>query len=77
MIGDMIKVRTDKIEELRRRKGLTQEELAKSAGVSLSTYTKIKRGEVQNVKLDTISHICNVLRCKYTTILQHDLDPIE
>ena len=51
------------INTLKREKGLTNAQLAKLTGVTLSTIDKITSGVNTNPKLDTLQAICNVLGC--------------
>ena len=51
------------INELKKEKGLTNLQLAKLAGTTLSTIDKITAGINQNPKLDTLKAICKVLGC--------------
>lgn len=49
------------IQELRKKKDMTQEELAMKSGVSYTTLIKIERGSVQNPTVKTIKKIANAL----------------
>jgi len=49
------------IQELRKKKDMTQEELALKSGVSYTTLIKIERGSVQNPTVKTIKKIANAL----------------
>ena len=77
----LIRLRSDKVEELRKRQFLTQEGLAKACGISPRTYVRLitngrgKKPLDANVK--TLSSLCNVLRCKVSSILDHELDDPE
>lgn len=51
------------INTLKREKGLTNAQLAKLTGVTLSTIDKITSGVNTNPKLDTLQAICDVLGC--------------
>ena len=51
------------INELKKEKGLTNFQLAKLSGTTLSTIDKITAGINQNPKLDTLKAICKVLGC--------------
>lgn len=51
------------INELKKEKGLTNLQLAKLSGTTLSTIDKITAGINQNPKLDTLKAICKVLGC--------------
>ncbi len=51
------------INALKKEKGLTNAQIAKMSGVTLSTLDKITSGVNTNPKLDTLQAICNVLGC--------------
>lgn len=53
----------DIINTLKRKKGITNAQLAEQAGVTLSTIDKITAGINTNPKLDTLQAICRVLGC--------------
>jgi len=53
-IAEMIFVR-------RRRKGMSQSELAESVNVSRNYISMIERGQIQNVSLKVIFNICRTL----------------
>ena len=48
-----------KIRELRKEKGVTQEELAKAVGISRVTLGKLERGEVGAVSIKILDLILN------------------
>ncbi len=50
----------NKLYTARKASGLTQDELAEAANMSLRTYADIERGCV-NMRVDTILRICSVL----------------
>lgn len=50
----------NKLHAIRKRMGMTQAEVAESAGLSDRTYADIERGSV-NMRIETILRICNVL----------------
>ena len=52
----------------RKRMGMTQAEVAESAGLSDRTYADIERGTV-NMRIETILRICNVLHVTPDEIL--------
>lgn len=51
------------INSLKKEKGLTNAQIAKMSGVTLSTLDKITSGANTNPKLDTLQAICGVLGC--------------
>ena len=48
-----------KIRELRKERGITQEELAKAVGISRVTFGKLERGEVGAVSIKILDLILN------------------
>lgn len=53
----------DKISELKKKKKISNAELAKRSGVPLSTLGKITSGITENPKLETLKAIAKVLDC--------------
>lgn len=51
------------INRLKKEKGLTNAQIAKMSGITLSTLDKITSGANTNPKLDTLQAICSVLGC--------------
>lgn len=53
------------LKELREKAGLTQEELAKRAGVSLPLVFKIEQGsrDLKNSKMSTLVKLATALNC--------------
>lgn len=49
------------LSEVRKDKGLTQEELAKKSGISRVTIANIERGAVTNLKISTMLSLANTL----------------
>lgn len=62
---------------VRKRRGLTQAEVAEAAGLSDRTYADIERGSV-NMRLETLLRICTALRITPNDILteQSEATPI-
>lgn len=50
----------EKIKQLRKEKGLTQEELGNLLGVKKAAVQKYESGQVQNLKQTTIKKLCEV-----------------
>ena len=50
-----------KVKELRKEKGITQEELAKQAKISRATLSKLENGNIAQVSIVTLSAILNRL----------------
>lgn len=57
------------IQELRKKKDMTQEELAQKSGVSYTTLIKIERGSVQNPTVKTIKRIADALDASVDLLL--------
>lgn len=57
------------IQELRKKKDITQEELAQKSGVSYTTLIKIERGSVQNPTVKTIKRIADALDASVDLLL--------
>jgi transcriptional regulator with XRE-family HTH domain len=52
----------ERIRSVRRRRGLTQGELAAAAGVSLSLVKKLEQGTITDIRLETLHKLAIVLR---------------
>ena len=50
----------ERIKQLRKEKGLTQEELGELLGVKKSAVQKYESGQVQNLKQSTITKLCEI-----------------
>ena len=61
----------NKLLSVRKRMGMTQAEVAESAGLSDRTYADIERGTV-NMRTETILRICNTLHITPDEILTED-----
>lgn len=55
----------------RKRKGMTQIEVAEKAGISDRTYADIERGTV-NMRIETFIRICNTLQVLPNDLLMED-----
>ncbi|UZW13235.1 helix-turn-helix transcriptional regulator [Clostridium pasteurianum] len=51
------------VNELKRKKGLTSEQLSKESGVPLGTLNKILNGTTKDPKLETLKALARVLEC--------------
>jgi transcriptional regulator with XRE-family HTH domain len=58
----------NKLFSFRKRMGMTQAEVAETAGLSDRTYADIERGTV-NMRIETILHICDALHITPDEIL--------
>ena len=63
MIGDNIK-------RLRRKKELSQDNLARRAGIPYTTLTKIESKVVKNPSVLNVAKIAKALNCKIEDLLQ-------
>ena len=61
----------NKLLSVRKRMGLTQAEVAESAGLSDRTYADIERGTV-NMRIETILKICDVLHITPDEVLTEE-----
>lgn len=61
----------NKLLSVRKQMGMTQAEVAESAGLSDRTYADIERGTV-NMRTETILRICNVLHITPDEILTEE-----
>jgi transcriptional regulator with XRE-family HTH domain len=66
----------DRVREVRKRRGLTQVELARASGLSVSLVRKLEQGEYGGIRLETIHKLAVVLRVP-TTVLIAGLDTAE
>ena len=70
------KVIGNKLLPIRKKAGLTQAEVAESAGLSDRTYADIERGTV-NMRTETLLRICDALTITPDEILTEDTPLIE
>ena len=64
-----------KLLHLRKRRGLTQAEVAEAAGLSDRAYADIERGTV-NMRVETLLRICAVLRVTPDELLTDEAESI-
>lgn len=50
--------------ELKKKKGLTTEQLSNQSGVPIGTLNKILNGTTKDPKLETLKALCRVLECR-------------
>src|SRR5579875_593276 len=60
-----------RVQHIRKRRGLTQQELAGSAGVSVSLVKKLEQGERADVRVETARKLAAALRVPTTRLLPH------
>lgn len=53
----------NKVLEIRKAKNLSQEELAKAAGISRATLSKIETNVEAVITTETVSKLCKALEC--------------
>ena len=53
-----------KLKEIRERQGMSQNELAKAAGMSPQNIQKIEQSKSKGVQLETLDKLCEVLECQ-------------
>jgi transcriptional regulator with XRE-family HTH domain len=53
-----------RLQQLRQQAGLTQQELASKAGVTLSVLARIEAGRIKAPRWDTICALADALGCK-------------
>ena len=53
----------NKVLEIRKAKGLSQEELAKAAGISRATLSKIETNDEAVITTETVGKLCKALDC--------------
>lgn len=58
----------NKLKEIRKSKGITQEDLSKLSGISRQTIITIENGKDVNVSVETLKKISKALHCKITDI---------
>ena len=68
----MIRLNTEKIEALRKKRKTTQAELAQRVGITLRAYSKIVNGGVSDVRLKTVGQFCDALAIKPQAILTYE-----
>ena len=62
-----------RIQEIRKQKGLTQEQLAERVNISPHYLSALERG-VYNIKLDLLVDILNILNCSSDEVFQDVVD---
>ncbi|MDJ1133461.1 helix-turn-helix domain-containing protein [Streptomyces iconiensis] len=61
-----------RLRELRKRRGMSQRELAKAAGVSLSTVRRLEQGDPGGTRMETARALASALRVATTSLLHRD-----
>lgn len=77
MIGDgegmVQKMIGGRIQEIRKQRGLTQEQMAERVNISPHYLSALERG-VYNIKLDLLVDILNILNCSADEVFQDVVD---
>ncbi|WP_459963068.1 helix-turn-helix domain-containing protein [Nocardia sp. IFM 10818] len=73
MSGDL----GERLRSVRKRKGLSQRELAEISGVSLSFVRKIEQGERDDIRMDKLRRLSVALQCPLSTLLGPNPAPPE
>ena len=66
-----------RLREVRKRRGLTQRELAQASGVSLSLIRKLEQGELRDTRLETARRLAVALRVPTTRLICRDTEHAE
>ena len=66
----------ERVQIARRRRGLTQQELAKQAGVSFAVISRLETGQ-QSVSAERLAVIARVLRLSLDYLCREDANPDE
>ncbi len=64
-----------KLPEVRRRRRLTQRQLAASAGVRPDTISALERGKTAGIHFETLARLCDVLNCEPGDLFEVEHDP--
>ncbi|CAM3143896.1 helix-turn-helix domain-containing protein [Streptomyces albus] len=61
-----------RMRDIRKRRGLTQRELATASGVSLSLVRKLEQGEVRDTRMETAHRLARSLRVATSSLLRRE-----
>ena len=59
------------IRSLRKRAGLTQEELAQRVGITLANISILKNSKAKAIRFSTLEAICDALECQPGDLLEY------
>lgn len=62
----------ERLQSVRKRRGLTQRELAKLSGVSFSLVSKIEQGELSDTRLETLRRLASALKVPTAELIVRD-----
>lgn len=60
----------ERLKELRKRKFMSQEELAKASGVSRVAIANIERGTTKTIMVKTLIALATALECSVETLME-------
>lgn len=63
-----------KIKKLRKKQGLTQEQLALKSEVSYTTFTKVENGAIKNPSFETVAAIAAGLEVSLDDLISRNYD---
>ena len=64
-----------RLERAMRERGIGTMELAGKVGITPANLSRIKKGRVSAMRLDTLDSLCEILDCQPEDILEHVLEP--
>lgn len=70
MSAETIKIVGDRLRDIRQKKGLTQEQLAKKTGISRNYYARIERGDT-GTSMEIFENIIKALKTKSSRVLPY------
>ncbi|WP_396134319.1 helix-turn-helix domain-containing protein [Chamaesiphon sp. VAR_48_metabat_135_sub] len=73
MVSDARKVFASRLRQIRQVKGLSQEELADSAGLHRTYVGSVERGE-RNISIDNIERLAKALEIDIIELLKEELE---
>ncbi len=73
MVSDARKIFASRLRQIRRIKGLSQEELANRAGLHRTYVGSVERGE-RNISIDNMQCLANALEIDIIELLKEELE---
>ncbi|WP_341531669.1 helix-turn-helix transcriptional regulator (plasmid) [Nostoc sp. UHCC 0302] len=58
-----------RLKEIRKARGISQNELARRLEMSLTNVQKIEYGQAKSIPLDTLDRLCKILQCEVGELL--------
>lgn len=65
----------ERLRNVRKRRGLSQRDLSRASGVSLSLISKLEQGALADTRMETARRLAVALRVPTTSLLRRDKDP--